>query len=572
MHYKESYDKWIRSEVVDNATKAELTACAEDEAELKERFSEMLGFGTAGIRGKMRAGLAGINIYTVRHATQGFADVIKNVAENSPSVVIAYDCRNNSKLFAISAACVFAANGIQVKMFDGIRPTPELSFAVRELRASAGVNITASHNTKEYNGYKAYGSDGAQLSPKYAGMVSAAMERTDIFSGVAVMEYEDAVSQGLISTVDNRIDEKYIESVLEQSVKGEDSDEALAKFPVVYTPFYGAGYKLVPEVLKRLGMKNVITVDEQMVPNGDFPTLKSPNPENPEGFRLAVELAKKHDIDLIIGTDPDSDRCAAVVRDNGEYEVLTGNQLGVLLLDYLISMRKEHGLLPEKAVAIKSIVSTPMFDKICEMNAVECISTPTGFKFIGRAIENIVNNGSRTFIFGFEESIGFLAGTYCRDKDAVLATMLISEMACRYSVKGMNLRQALNALHEKYGHYRDKTVSIVYEGTDAKEKMSVLMTELRNHAPSKIGKSVIAVKDYNNGIRTDLRTGATDQMDISDNDVLVYELEDGCALAVRPSGTEPKLKMYVMGFGDDGEQAAEAVSEISKAGLQLLKG
>lgn len=572
MDYKSEFRKWMESDTVDQATKDELREAEKDDGLLKEMFAGMLEFGTAGLRGKMRPGTNGMNVYTVRYATQGMADLILSCGEDiGGGVTIAYDSRNNSRLYAEEAASVLAANGIHSFIFDDLRPTPELSFALRETGSIAGINITASHNPKEYNGYKAYWSDGAQLPPQHAAQVSASMQKIDIFRDVKTCDFDEAVKRGDVTVIGREMDEKYMERVLEQSVGGKYVKQAADDFEVVYTPFHGAGYKLVPEVLTRLGVKHIIPVEEQMIPDGNFPTVKSPNPENSEGFAMAIALAKEKNVDLVIGTDPDSDRCGCAVRAGDDYVTFTGNQIGVMLLDYLITMRREQGTLPDNAAAVKSIVSTRMFNRVCEMNGVTCVETLTGFKFIGEKIKEFLETGEYTFLFGFEESLGFLAGTYARDKDAVIAAMLISEAACYYRTKGMTLYDALMSLYEKYGYYKEVTESFVFEGLDGKQEMKDLMAELRASHPAEIGLPVTRVRDYLKGTITDVSDGTEVPTGLDESDVLFYELEDGCAAVVRPSGTEPKIKLYVMACGPDSGTSEERFSAILSAGTKLLQ-
>ncbi|MEE3362642.1 MAG: phospho-sugar mutase [Anaerovoracaceae bacterium] len=572
MDYKQEFKKWMESDIVDAATKDELRAAESDDGLLREMFAGMLEFGTAGLRGKMRAGTNGMNVYTVRYATQGMADLIHSCGEDiGGGVTIAYDSRNNSRLYAEEAAAVLAANGIHSYIFDELRPTPELSFALRETGSIAGINITASHNPKEYNGYKAYWSDGAQLPPEHAAQVSESMRKIDIFDDVRTCDFTEAVKRGDITVIGRDMDEKYIARVLEQSVGGKYVRQAADDFEVVYTPFHGAGYKLVPEVLTRLGIKHIIPVEEQMVPDGDFPTVKSPNPENAEGFALAIALAKEKDVDLVIGTDPDSDRCGCAVRAGSDYVIFTGNQIGVLLLDYLITMKREQGTLPENAAAVKSIVSTRMFDRICEMNGVTCVETLTGFKFIGEKIKEFLETGEYTFLFGFEESLGFLAGTYARDKDAVIAAMLLSEAACYYRTKGMTLYDALMALYEKYGYYKELTTSVVFEGLEGKQDMKDLMAGLRSEPPKEIGLPVTRIRDYQKGTITDISDRSEVPTGMGKSDVLFYELADGCAAVIRPSGTEPKIKLYVMACGQDAASSEKNFDAILSEGTKLLQ-
>ena len=451
--YKEEYRYWLESEAVDKNTKAELIAIANDEAEIEGRFKAMLTFGTAGLRGTMKAGIANMNVYTVRYATQGLANLIIEKggqiggdSEEGNGVAIAHDSRNNSRLFAEEAARVLAANGIKVYLFDDMRPTPELSFAVRETKSIAGINITASHNPKEYNGYKAYWADGAQLGPEHADVVSSEIAKIDIFRDVKLTDYLKAREEGIIQMLGKEMDETYIRKVMETSITRKYIEQVGPEMKIVFTPFHGAGYKLVPEILKRQGYGAIIPVEEQMVPDGNFPTVKSPNPENTEGFALAIEYAMKNDAELVIGVDPDSDRCGAVVKDGDNYRILTGNQIACLMLDYIITMRKELGTMPYKPFACKSIVSTVMANRICEMNDVKMYEVLTGFKFIGEKIKQYDEGGDENFIFGFEESIGFLGGTYARDKDAVFAAMMMAEVGCYYKAKGMPVYEGLQEL------------------------------------------------------------------------------------------------------------------------------
>jgi phosphomannomutase/glycosidase len=575
MGYNENYDRWLASEDVDAATKNELRGIADNEEEIRERFTSMLNFGTAGLRGIMRAGLNGMNVYTVRYTTQGLANLINTCGEDiGGGVAIAYDSRNHSPEFAREAASVLAANDIPVSLFDELRPTPELSFAIRETGSIAGINITASHNTKEYNGYKVYWADGAQLPPEHAAEISAQLEKIDFFSGVKCMDFQKAQDSGLIRMLGKEMDEKYLSAVLEQSAAGEWVKKAADSFAVVYTPFHGSGYRLVPEVLKRDGLKHIITVPEQMVIDGDFPTVKSPNPEFTEGFAMAIELAEKNNVDLIIGTDPDGDRCGVCVKTDDGYQALTGNQIGVLLLDFLIEARRETGTLAENSAVVKSIVSTSMANRICEVNHIKLFETLTGFKYIGEKIKEFQASGERTYLFGFEESNGYLAGTYARDKDAVVASMLVAEMACRYKEqKGMNLYQALLALYEKYGYYREAVKSHVMEGLDGKEKMDALMAGLRESAPEEFGGiPVVRIRDYETGVTADLRTGKNMPTGLPESNVLYYELEDGSSAVIRPSGTEPKVKLYIMVHDDSEEAAKKKLKAVTSSGMKLLQG
>jgi len=577
--YMNEYEKWLSSPKVDDAAKAELAGIKDNDKEIQERFTQMLSFGTAGLRGIMRAGINGMNIYMVRLATQGLAELIRTECGADPagtdqvvaSVAIAYDSRNNSPAFARESACVLAANGVKAYLFESLRPTPELSFALRETGSMAGINITASHNTKEYNGYKAYWSDGAQMAPEQAQKVADVMHRIDIFEDVRTTDYDEAVEAGLIELMGAEMDEKYLANVLAQSVGGDYVAKAADELRIVYTPFHGTGYILVPEVLKRLGMKHVITVPEQMVIDGDFPTVKSPNPEYREGFDIAVALAEENDVDLIIGTDPDGDRTGLVIRDKGgEYRALTGNQIGVLLLDYLIRARKEQGTLAADSVAVKSVVSTTMADRICQVQGVELMNVLTGFKYIGEKIKEFEETGEHTYLFGFEESMGYLAGTYARDKDAIVASMLIAEMACYYYLQGKTLADAMNELYETYGYYREKVDSFVFEGLDGQAKMKQIMEDLRENPPAAIGSTVEQVRDFSTGVVTDIATGETTGTGLPLSNILFYDLADRGTAIIRPSGTEPKIKLYIMAAADSLEEADAKLGAIEAAGSELL--
>ena len=565
--YMEEYNYWLASDAVDSKTKEELQSLAGNEAEIEGRFKAMLTFGTAGLRGTMKAGIANMNVYTVRYATQGLANLIiakgGQIGGDSPEgngVAIAFDSRNNSGLFAKEAASVLAANGIKSYLFDALRPTPELSFAVRETGSIAGINITASHNPKEYNGYKAYWADGAQLGPEHADVVSAEIAKIDIFKDVRTMDFDKALEEGLIEMLGAEMDEVYLENVMSTSITRKYIDQVAKEMKIVFTPFHGAGYKLVPEILRRQGYGAIIPVEEQMVPDGNFPTVKSPNPENTEGFALAIEYAKKNGAELVIGVDPDSDRCGAVVKSGDEYKVLSGNQIACLMLDYIITARREEGTMPENPFACKSIVSTVMANKICEMNDVKMFEVLTGFKFIGEKIKQYHETGEYSFIFGFEESIGFLGGTYARDKDAVFAAMMMAEVGCYYKAKGMSVYEGLQELYKKYGYYIEKTDSTVFGGYDAKEKMDAVMAGIRADQPSDIGLAIKGIKDYQAGV-----PGFTK------SNVLFYDLDDGCAVAIRPSGTEPKIKTYVMAQGSSSEKAAANLDVIRNKVQEILE-
>lgn len=566
MDYIKEYQKWMDSEKVDLDTKSELAAIKDNDEGIKSRFYQNLEFGTAGLRGILGAGTNRMNIYVIRNATQGIANLIKSNGEDAmkKGVVIGYDCRNMSKEFADETAKVLAANGIRAYLFDALRPTPEISFAIRELGAISGINITASHNPKEYNGYKVYWDDGAQLPPDHADVVYGYMQKLDIFNDIKVMDFDKAVSDGLIVYIGSEIDEKYINCVLESAINTDVIKKVSKDLKIIYTPFHGTGYKLVPEVLNRLGFENVSFVEEQMVTDGNFPTVKSPNPENKEGFELAIKKAKEQGSDIIIGTDPDADRVAVVVKNkDGEYVVITGNQAGALLLDYIIRARREKGTLPENACAVKTIVSTEMATKIARANGVEIMNVLTGFKFIGEKIKEFEETGSHTYILGFEESIGYLIGTHARDKDAIVASMMLAEMAAYYKNKGITLYEALLDLYDKYGWYLEKTENMYFGGIDGTEKMRALMEKFRNELPESIGGLKVAeFRDYQKDMCKNIETGEITSTNLPKSNVLYYKTADDSVAVIRPSGTEPKIKLYIMVNGNDKQSCLEKIENI----------
>ena len=573
-NYKDEYQLWLDSPALSEAEWAELNAIADDEKEIESRFFAPLEFGTAGLRGTMKLGLHQMNVHVIRHATQAFANVIKaeGAEAMSKGIAICFDCRNNSELFAREAACVMAANGIHVRIFDALRPTPELSFAVRYYGTKAGLNITASHNPKEYNGYKVYWSDGAQLPPQHAAAIADQMSRLDIFNDFVSCDFDEAVSDGRIELIGAETDEAYLEKVLEQAINKDVVQKVADRLKIVYTPFHGAGYKLVPEALHRLGVTQLYPVKEQMVLDGNFPTVESPNPENPEGFYLAIDLAKQVGSDLIIGTDPDSDRIGVMVRDGESYTTITGNQLGVLLLDYVITARKAAGTLPANAGAVKSIVTTEMAKAVAEANGVHFEDTFTGFKFMAERIAEWEKAGSYEYIFAYEESYGYMMGDYVRDKDAVTASMMVAEMAAYYFDKGMNLKQAMESLYEKYGRYAEKTLNLVMPGLDGLAKMKNLMAQLRSEPPKEIaGTEVFRLRDYSDGSITVPELGVMGETPIKGSNVLYFELADGTSFIVRPSGTEPKIKVYILCKGADKAECDAKLKKYSEYAENLKK-
>ena len=565
LDYKKEYERWLASDALNTDEKAELQAIAGDEKEIESRFYGPLEFGTAGLRGTMKVGLHQMNVHVIRWATQGFADVIAAEGDEAKKkgVAICMDCRVNSMSFARAAAEVCAANGIRVRIFESLRPTPELSFAVRYYGCQAGINVTASHNPKEYNGYKVYWADGAQLPPQHAAAIAAQLEKIDIFTGVKRMDFDEAVKAGLVTLLGEETDKMFMTNVMAMVNDRSSVAQVANTFKVVYTPFHGCGWKLVPEALRGLGVKNLYCVEQQMVLDGTFPTVVSPNPENPEGFYLAIELADKVGADFILGTDPDSDRVGIMVRGaDGKFIPVTGNQTGVLLLDYLIGAMRRAGKMPEKPYFLKTIVTTEMARKVAESNGVTCCDTFTGFKFMAEKKNALEAAGEGHVIMSYEESYGYMLGDYVRDKDAVTASLLITEMAAWYAAQGMTLYDAIQALYKKYGWYGEKTHNLVMPGLDGLEKMAALMKSLRSAPPVAIAGVDVAVrKDYQDGNAVDCATGKVSKMELSGSNVLRFELMDGTTILVRPSGTEPKIKVYILTKGAD---AAERDANIEK--------
>ncbi len=570
---RESYERWLSSPVVDEATKAELRLIADNEDELKSRFASFLSFGTAGLRGTMAAGTNRMNVYTVAHATQGLADLILGCGAADRGVAIAYDSRINSRLFAETAASVLAANGIHVYFFESLRPTPVLSFAVRHHGCIAGINITASHNPKEYNGYKAYWEDGAQLPPDHADVVARSMASVDIFDDVKRVAFDEAVKSGTVEIIGKETDEAYLAAVRAEAVNPDAVAAVADTLKIVYTPLYGAGYRMVPEILSRIGLKHLYPVPEQMIPNGDFTGIKNPNPEFKEAFVRGLEIAREVGSDLVIATDPDCDRVGVMVRTkSGEFVTISGNQMGAMLLDYIITAYREQNKMPPEPFAVKTIVTTEMVSRICVENGVTLHNVLTGFKFIGEVIKKSEESGHGTFLLGFEESYGYLKGTYARDKDAVVASMLICEMASFYAARGMTLADALDSLYARYGFFREHTVSITMSGLDGAEKIASLMSHLRGDAPASFaGARVTHVRDYQSGTITETATGHTESTGLPSSDVMYFSLEGGDVIVVRPSGTEPKVKFYYLVVGASAE-AADAKIEKYKAAVTEFCG
>ena len=571
MSYKEKYEEWLQSPVIDEDTKAELRAVASDEDELYDRFYTQLEFGTAGLRGVIGAGENRMNVYTVRRATQGLANYIKGLNREAMGVAIAYDSRHMSPEFADTAALCLAANGIKAYVFETLRPTPELSFAVRYLKCTAGINITASHNPPEYNGYKVYWEDGAQITPPHDSGIMDAVKAIESYEECLTMDKEEAVKAGLYQVIGKDIDDPYIAEVRKQ-VKNPDAIKKYGKdLKIVYTPFHGTGLVPVTRVLQELGFENVYVVPEQAQPDGDFPTVAYPNPEDKAAFKLALDLAAEKDADLVLATDPDADRLGVYVKDrDGVYQVLTGNMSGCLLAEYTISQIKEKQGLPEDGALIKSIVSSNMADAIAKYYGIELIETLTGFKYIGLEILKMEETGKGQYLFGFEESYGCLIGTYARDKDAVVATMALCEAAAYYKDQGKNLWDVMLEMYERYGYYYEDVVSVTMKGADGIAKIGSIMEELRQAVPEEVGgKKVLRFRDFKTDTDKDMVTGETKTTGFPASNVLYFDFADGEWLCVRPSGTEPKIKLYIGVNGTSIEDARER-AEIFKEKAALL--
>lgn len=573
MNYKELYEEWLSNTCFDDETKAELKAISDDENEIKERFYQELEFGTAGLRGIIGAGVNRMNVYTVRKATQGLANYILKVGGADKGVAIAYDSRRMSPEFADVAALCLNANGIEAYVFESLRPTPELSFAVRELKCIAGINVTASHNPPEYNGYKVYWEDGAQITPPHDTGIMAEVKAVTDFATLKTMDKDEAVKAGLYNVIGADIDDKYI-AALKKQVKHQDCIDAVQKdLKIVYTPLHGTGNIPARRILRELGFENVYVVPEQELPDGEFPTVSYPNPEAAEAFELALKLAKEKDADLVLATDPDADRLGVYVKDDktGEYITLTGNMSGCLLADYEISQIKELNGLPEDGALIKTIVTTNMADAIAEYYGVKLIEVLTGFKYIGQQILRFEQSGKGEYLFGFEESYGCLIGTHARDKDAIVATMALCEAAAYYKTKNMTLWDAMIAMYEKYGYYKDGIQSITLKGIEGLAKIQEILDTLRNNTPEKFGKyKVLSARDYKKDTIKDMVTGEVKPTGLPSSNVLYYDLEDNAWLCVRPSGTEPKVKFYYGVKGTSLEDATKLSDELGKEVVDMI--
>ncbi len=573
MDYKQMYEAWLANDYFDEETKAELKAIAGDEKEIEDRFYQELEFGTAGLRGVIGAGTNRMNIYTVRKATQGLANYILKVGEAKRGVAIAYDSRHMSPEFADEAALCLAANGIKAYVFESLRPTPELSYAVRTLNCIAGINITASHNPPEYNGYKVYWEDGAQITPPHDKGIMDEVKGVTDYNTLKTMPLEEAKAADLYETIGADIDDSYIAELKKLVVHQDAIDAVGSEMKIVYTPLHGTGNIPVRRVLSELGFPNVYVVPQQELPDGDFPTVSYPNPEAEEAFELGLELGKKVDADLILATDPDADRLGVYVKDSqtGGYHSLTGNMSGCLIGDYIIGQKKEKEGLPEDGAFVKSIVSTNMADAIAKHYGIELIEVLTGFKFIGQKILEFEKTGKGTYLFGMEESYGCLTGTYARDKDAVVASMALCEAAAYYKTKNMTLWDAMLAMYEKYGYYKDHVESITLKGIEGLAKIKEIMETLRKETLTEIGGyQVLRVRDYANDTITELATGNVTPTGLPNSNVLYYELTDEAWVCVRPSGTEPKVKFYIGVKGASMEDADSKYEGLGKAVLDKI--
>lgn len=570
--YKDKYNEWLNSSTISNEVKEELRLI-KDEKEIEDRFYKELEFGTGGLRGIIGAGTNRMNVYTVGKATQGFANFINETYKNEEkSIAIAYDSRNMSKEFAKAAALTLCANDIKVYLYESLRPTPMLSFAVRHLKCKAGIVITASHNPKEYNGYKAYGEDGCQLTDKPAKEVIGYVNRVEDYSKIKTMSEEEALEKNLLVYIGEDVDKAYIESLKSLTIRKELVKDNAKDLKIVYTPIHGSGNIPVRRVLKELGYENVLVVKEQEMPDGEFPTTSYPNPENPDVFKIAMEMANNVNADVIFGTDPDCDRIGVVVKDNqGEFKVLTGNQTGMLLVNYVLSSLKELDRLPKNGAVIKTIVTTESVRKMAEAYGVELIDVLTGFKYIGEKIREFEESGSNEYLIGFEESYGYLVGTFSRDKDAVVASMLIAEMTLYYKQQGKTLYDALVEIYEKYGYFKESLVSVELKGKEGQEKIGRCLDLLRENEITEVnGVKVVKSFDYKLSVEKDVASNKTSEINLPKSNVLKYILEDDSWFVVRPSGTEPKMKVYLAVKGNSLKDANDKNEEFKASVMSIV--
>lgn len=571
MDSTKQYDRWIQEMQVKEDLKSELMKLTNPK-EIEDRFYKNLEFGTGGLRGKLAAGSNRMNVHTVGKVTQGLANYLIKV-EDQPSVAIAYDSRNRSEEFAQMAASTLAANGIKVYLYEELRPTPMLSFAVRHLKTDAGIVITASHNPREYNGYKVYGNDGGQLTDKLATEISCYIDQIDIFQDVKAIGLEEAVEKGLVEYIGKEVDEAYYKEVEKIVINREFVKAHARELNIIYTPIHGSGNIPVRTMLNRLGFEKLAIVKEQEQPDGNFPTAPYPNPEDKKVFGLAIEMAKEIAPDIILGTDPDCDRIGVVVRDTGEnYKVLTGNQIGCLLTDYMLSAKLRGKSLSEKDTIVKTIVSSDMPKAICKYYGAKWVEVLTGFKYIGEKIEEFAKTDSNNFVLGFEESYGYLSGDFVRDKDAVIASVLIAEMALYYKTRGQNLEEALQELYQKYGYYKEELISIQMEGQDGEKEIKQILDKLRRDKPKQIGGNLVEkIEDYKYSTAYHLLEGEEKVIELPVSNVMKFTLADGSWFVVRPSGTEAKMKIYLSTVGSSGEEVQGKLTGLKGQVLQLIK-
>lgn len=570
MDIKQTYNEWLENAVEDKDLKAELESIKNNEDEIYDRFYTALKFGTAGLRGIIGAGTNRMNIYVVRQATQGLANYVLKKYGNG-SVAISHDSRIKADLFMNEAARVLAANGIKVYITSELQPTPVLSYLVRYFKCQAGIMVTASHNPAAYNGYKAYGEDGCQMTDVAANTVYDEISKLDMFKDVKIADFDEAVKSGMIEYVDESVYDTYLEKVMEQQVNPGVCNGADLK--VVYTPLNGTGNKLVRKVLGKIGVNDVVVVPEQELPDGNFTTCPYPNPEIKEALAKGLELCEKEQPDLLLATDPDADRVGIAVKDyDGSYRLISGNEDGVMLTNYILSCKKASGKLPEKPVVVKTIVTTKLINKLCEKYGCELKNVLTGFKYIGEVILNLEKKHEENrYLFGFEESYGYLSGTYVRDKDAVVASMLVCEMAAYYKKQGKSLAEVIDGLYEEFGYYLNQTYSFEFDGAAGMQKMSDIMTAVRDNTPKSIaGYDVVKVSDYLLRKETDVATGSVTDIDLPKSNVIALHLADDNAVIIRPSGTEPKIKLYITSVGKDKDNAAKICEKLVVASKEIL--
>ena len=566
MDYKDNYKTWCTNEIFDEETKRELLTIEDDEKEIEDRFYKELEFGTAGLRGVMGAGTNRMNRYTVGKATQGLANYINKSDSENKRVVISYDSRNNSKEFAEISALCLNANGIETYVFDKLSPVPELSYAVRKLKCIAGIMITASHNPPKYNGYKVYGEDGAQITSPVDKMIMEEVKNITDYKEIKTINKDEAEKSGLYHTIYNEIEDSYIDEV-KKLLLNEQAIKNQSDISIVYSPLYGCGNVPVQRILKEIGFNNVHIVKEQEMPDGNFPTVEYPNPEDKKAFKLALELAEKVDAEIVLATDPDADRLGVYVKNDNEYIPLTGNMSALLILEYILSIKKERNEIPNNGIVVKSIVSSTLSRQIVDNYNVKLAEVLTGFKYIGEKIKEYEKNNEYTYLFGYEESYGCLAGTYARDKDGVAAVVLLCEAAAYYKENGISLWKQMLNIYDKYGYYKEDTKQVTLEGIDGAEKIKNIMNDLRENMPEKIGKyKVLKVRDYKVGIIKDVVTKEESKIDLPESNVLYYELENSAWVCVRPSGTEPKIKYYI-GIKENSIEEAEKTMEEMKESI-----